>query len=113
MARTLTLMLLALVMSVGSAWAQAGAGTSSSSPAGASSTAVTPAPVDLNTATIAQLEGLPGIGRVTAERIVEYREQHGGFKRVEDLMNVRGIGERSFLNLKPLVTVTTPAPRGQ
>jgi competence protein ComEA len=62
-------------------------------------------PVNLNTATVAQLETLPGIGKSTAERILEYREKSGGFKKIEDLMNVRGIGEKSFLKLKPLVTV--------
>jgi competence protein ComEA len=63
------------------------------------------APVNLNTATSAQLETLPGIGKSTAARILEYREKSGGFKKIEDLMNVRGIGEKSFLKLKPLVTV--------
>jgi competence protein ComEA len=43
-----------------------------------------------------------------AQRIVEYRQQNGGFKKVEELMNVRGIGEASFLKLKALITVTTP-----
>ena len=62
--------------------------------------------MNLNTATVAQLETLPGIGKSTAERILEYREKSGGFKKIEDLMNVRGIGEKSFLKLKPLVTVT-------
>jgi competence protein ComEA len=52
-----------------------------------------------------QLETLPGIGRKTAERIIEYRTKAGGFKRIEDLMNVKGIGEKSFLKLKPLVAV--------
>ena len=65
--------------------------------------------VNLNSATVPQLEALPGIGRSTAERIVEYRQKSGGFKKVEDLMNVQGIGEKSFLKLKPLVTVGTPA----
>lgn len=64
------------------------------------------APVNLNTATAAQLETLPGIGKATAERILEYRQKNGSFKKVEDLMNVRGVGEKSFLKLKPLVTVT-------
>jgi len=63
--------------------------------------------VNLNTANASQLEGLPGIGKSTAERILEYREKSGGFKKVEDLMNVRGIGEKSFLKLKPLITVTS------
>ena len=63
------------------------------------------ATINLNTATVDQLETLPGIGRKTAERIIEYRTKSGGFKRVEDLMNVKGIGEKSFLKLKPLVVV--------
>jgi competence protein ComEA len=66
------------------------------------------APVNLNTATMAQLESLPGIGPATARRIVEYRQQAGGFKRIEELMNVRGVGEASFLKLKALVTLTPP-----
>ena len=65
------------------------------------------APLNLNAATVAQLEALPGIGRATAERIVEYRQKSGGFKKPEDLMNVRGIGEKNFLKLKPLVTVAS------
>jgi competence protein ComEA len=63
--------------------------------------------VNVNTANVAQLETLPGIGKSTAERILEYREKSGGFKKIEDLMNVRGIGEKSFLKLKPLVTVAS------
>jgi len=68
------------------------------------------ASLNLNTATAAQLETLPGVGKATADRIVEYRQKSGSFKRVEDLMNVRGIGEKAFLKLKPLVTVATAGP---
>jgi competence protein ComEA len=64
--------------------------------------------VNLNTATAAQLESLPGIGPRAAERILEYRQKNGGFKKIEDLMNVKGIGEKSFLKLKPRITVTPP-----
>ena len=70
------------------------------------------AALNLNTATVAQLESLPGIGKSTAERIVEYRQKSGGFKKVEELMNVKGIGEKSFLKLKPLVTVAVKSERG-
>ena len=70
-------------------------------------TASASTPLNLNAATVAQLEALPGIGRATAERIVEYRQKNGSFKKAEDLMNVRGIGEKNFLKLKPLVTVAS------
>lgn len=64
-------------------------------------------PLNLNTATQAQLEALPGIGASTAARILEYRQKNGAFKKVEDLMNVQGVGEKSFLKLKPLITVSS------
>lgn len=68
-------------------------------------TAIASAPVNLNSATPAQLETLPGIGAAAAKRIVEYRQKNGAFKKIEELMNVKGIGEKSFLKLKPLITV--------
>ena len=64
--------------------------------------------INLNTATLDQLETLPGIGRKTAERILEHRTKIGSFKRIEELMNVKGIGEKSFLKLKPLIVATPP-----
>ena len=62
-------------------------------------------PVNLNAASVAQLQTLPGIGASAAQRIVDYRQKNGAFKKVEELMNVKGIGEKSFLRLKPLITV--------
>jgi competence protein ComEA len=69
--------------------------------------AETAATVNLNTASLAEFEGLPGIGAKTAARIVEYRQKNGPFKKVEELMNVRGIGEKNFLKLKAQLTVAT------
>lgn len=73
-----------------------------------STTKAAPAPVNINTANAAELESLPGIGAATAARIIEYRQKNGAFKKIEDLMNVRGIGEKTFLSLKPLLLVTPP-----
>ena len=73
--------------------------------ASAPPSATAAAPLDLNTATVTQLEALPGVGPRTAQLIVEHRQKNGGFKKVEELMNIKGIGEKSFLKIKPLVTV--------
>ena len=61
--------------------------------------------VNINNASADELEALPGIGRVIAERIVNHRSQHGPFRRVEHVMLVRGISERKFLDLQRLITV--------
>ena len=61
--------------------------------------------ININTASPSELEALPGVGAKTAARIVEYRQKNGPFKKVEDLMNVRGIGEKNFVKLKPQITV--------
>lgn len=79
-------------------------GVSAQKPAGKPAAAA-PAVVNLNTATATQIATLPGIGDKAAQRIIEYREKNGGFKKIEELMNVKGIGEKSFLKLKPLITV--------
>ena len=62
-------------------------------------------PLDLNTATVEQLEALPGIGPSTASAIVSYRQQHGRFASVEELLEVRGIGEAKLAELRPKVRV--------
>lgn len=62
--------------------------------------------VDLNTATAGQLDGLPGVGPATAKAILDYRQSKGSFSKVEDLMNVAGIGASKFAALKDLVTVS-------
>ncbi|HAA90760.1 MAG: Competence protein ComEA [Thermoanaerobacterales bacterium 50_218] len=61
--------------------------------------------INLNTASAEELEELPGIGPVLAQRIIDYREKHGYFKRIEDVQNVSGIGSKRFEQIKDLVTI--------
>ncbi|MFS8573598.1 MAG: helix-hairpin-helix domain-containing protein [Clostridia bacterium] len=65
--------------------------------------------VDLNSATWDELLALPGIGPALAARILEYRESRGGFRSVDELLNVKGIGKSRFSRLLPLVTLEPPA----
>ncbi len=62
-------------------------------------------PLDLNTATLEDLDALPGIGPVLAQRILDYREEHGGFRSKEEIINVTGIGEKTYEKLISLVEV--------
>jgi competence protein ComEA len=64
--------------------------------------------IDLNTSTLEQLNLLPGIGASKAKAIIDYREKNGRFEQIEQLMEVKGIGEKVLEKLKPLVYVTQP-----
>lgn len=75
------------------------------SDAGSATTGQLGVPVNLNTATLEELETLPGVGPVLAQRIVEFRMSQGRFARVEDLQNVTGIGEKTYADLRDRVTV--------
>ena len=97
--------LVALVASLALA-APTGAAASQEKPAEAK--AAPAQTVNINTAPVEQLERLPGVGPTTAARIVEYRQKNGGFKKVEELMNVKGIGEKTFLKMKHQLTVAAP-----
>ena len=61
--------------------------------------------ININTASAVELQELPRIGEQVARRIVDYREKNGNFKRIEELMKIKGIGEKTFLELKDKVTV--------
>ena len=65
-------------------------------------------PIDLNLANVKELQELPGVGPVTAQRIIDLREKSGRFHRVEDLLAVRGISQKKLDALRPYVTVTAP-----
>ena len=81
------------------------AGAPTGAPTGGSSDGVAGGPVNLNTATQAELEELPGIGPVLASAILTERDRRGGFRSVNELRSVRGIGEQRFADLAPLVAV--------
>lgn len=68
-------------------------------------------PIDLNAATVKELEELPGVGPTTAKAIVEFRTKSGRFRRVNDLLVIRGISEAKLAKMRPYVTVgSAPAP---
>ena len=62
-------------------------------------------PININTATRTELIQIPNIGEKMADRIVEFRKANGPFKRIEEVMNVRGMGEKTFLSIKRHLTV--------
>ncbi len=92
---------------VGAPVPMAGAADTGGGPAagtgGAAPGAAPAAPVTLNTATAEQLDTLPGVGPVLAQHIIDYRAQHGGFRSVDELREVNGIGDRRFADLRNLV----------
>ncbi|MEW2046022.1 ComEA family DNA-binding protein [Streptomyces sp. NPDC005476] len=80
-----------------------GTGSQAAGPHGPGAGGGPPVPVSLNTATVDQLDTLPGVGPVLAQHIVDHRAQHGGFRSVDELREVDGIGERRFADLRNLV----------
>jgi comEA protein len=61
--------------------------------------------ININSASAKELQTLPQVGAVVAQRIIDYREKHGKFSKIEEIMKVKGIGEKMFQKLKPLITV--------
>jgi len=81
---------------------------------GAAVAATQPAPtgkLNLNAASAQQLEELPGVGPKLAARIVEYRQKSGGFKSVQELMNVNGIGEKNFEKIQGFLSLGEASPK--
>lgn len=75
-------------------------------------TALAQQKINLNKATLEELKSLPGIGDVTARRIIEYREKVGGFKNLEELKNVKGIGDKKLEDLKNYLFVEDLSRKG-
>lgn len=61
--------------------------------------------ININTASLEELDSLPGIGPTTAQKIIDYRTEHGNFSHIEDIMNVSGIGPATFDDIRDLITV--------
>ena len=61
--------------------------------------------LNINQASAAELELLPGVGKIIAQRIITFRNRHGGFRNIEELKQVKGIGEKRFAQIKPYVRV--------
>lgn len=80
-------------------------GEGSTSSVGVSDTGESGGKININKASKAELDTLPGIGEVTAQRIIDFREQHGNFQKIEDIMNVSRIGPKIFEQIKDLITV--------
>jgi competence protein ComEA len=83
----------------------ASAPTGAAAPATGTAAGAPQALVNLNTATLEELDALPGVGPATAQKIIDYRTQSGGFKTIDDLKNVSGIGDVKFAALKDAVTL--------
>lgn len=71
------------------------------------------AKIDLNQASVEELRQLPGLGEVLARRVVDRRQAHGPYRRVEELLEVKGIGPKKFQQLQPLIAVGAGAHRGE
>ena len=69
--------------------------------------------VNINTASVTELQELPGVGAKTAARIIDYRTKKGPFRKIEELMNVQGVGEKSFLKFRSQLTVGTSSSAAQ
>jgi competence protein ComEA len=82
-----------------------GQGPAVAAPPAAGGVAASGAPIDLNSATLEQLDTLPGVGPVLAQRILDWRSEHGRFGSTDELREVSGIGEATFADIKPLVRV--------
>ncbi|MFQ5743735.1 MAG: ComEA family DNA-binding protein [Acidobacteriota bacterium] len=100
--------LVASLVTVVSAWTAPAAGHEIDTVIQASAQKSAAKQVEVNSASLEELQTVPGIGAALAQRIIDFREEFGPFERLDDLLNVRGIGERYLERLRPHLTVKKP-----
>ena len=106
--RNLGISLLALCLALPATAARTKGGSAKKTRPAASSTATASGTVNLNAASAEQIALLPRVGIKAAQRIVEYRKANGNFKRIEDVMEVKGVGEKLFGSLRPHLSISGP-----
>lgn len=98
-------LILTLLVVTGSGFAQEKGKAQAKKETTATTSATNPNAININTADATKLDELPRVGPAIAKRIVAHREEHGGFKKLEELMNVKGIGPKTFEKLKEKITL--------
>ena len=101
--RAIAIALVACLVALGASFSAEAGTRAASSSGGAQAGQI----IDINRAGVEELIEIPGIGKSLAQRIVDFRDEHGPFKRVEDLLKIRGIGEKSLEKIRPHVKVSS------
>jgi len=107
------LVVAALVLAALAAAPQDASAGASRKGASAAAAAVAAGPVDVNAASAEELDSLPGIGPALAKRIIDYRQEHGPFAKVDDLLAVKGVGPKMLAKIRDRLTIGAPKEKAK